>query len=231
VGVADAFAADLVGRLTAAFEAQRNPAYATAMAAYMRNQFPFIGIPTPQRRALSREVLTGIPRPTERQLAAVMRAVWALPEREYQYFGCDYSNGEVRVASPRYLVELRRRITTKSWWDTVDALVHSVATLLRASPELVTTMDEWIDDDNVWVARVAILHQLGAKNATDTERLFDYCTRRADHPDFFVRKAIGWALREYSKTDPDAVLTYVNTMDGRLSPLSRREALKRIASA
>jgi 3-methyladenine DNA glycosylase AlkD len=94
--------------------------------------------------------------------------------------------------------------------------------------ELVSEMDAWVDDDDIWVVRVAILHQLGYKHGTNADRLFDYCTRRASHPDFFVRKAIGWALREYSKTNADAVRRYVAEMDGTLSPLSRREALKRI---
>jgi 3-methyladenine DNA glycosylase AlkD len=123
---------------------------------------------------------------------------------------------------------LRWCVTHKSWWDTVDALAHSVGALVLRHPELQDEMDVWIADDDLWVARVAIIHQLGAKQATDTDRLFGYCTTRASHPDFFIRKAIGWALREYSKTDPDAVRQYVAGMGGKLSSLSRREALKRI---
>jgi 3-methyladenine DNA glycosylase AlkD len=197
------------------------------MRAYMRDQFPFLGIPTPQRRALSR-VVAGAERPTERELVRVMRACWKLPEREYQYFACDYAMRHARVCSPAFLPELRRCVTHKSWWDTVDALAHGVGALVLRHPALALEMDEWVADENVWVTRVAIIHQLGFKQATDADRLFDYCTRRATHTDFFVRKAIGWALREYAKTDPDAVRRYVAGPGARLSPLSRREALKRI---
>ncbi|MCU1428276.1 MAG: hypothetical protein JWL83_2276 [Actinomycetia bacterium] len=157
-----------------------------------------------------------------------MRASWALPEREYQYFACDYAGRHGRVCSARFVRNLRWCVMHKSWWDTVDALAHSVGALVLAHPDLVSEMDKWVDDGNLWVARVAILHQLAYKQHTDTGRLFDYCRRRADHPDFFIRKAIGWALREYSKTQPEAVARYVATMGDRLSPLSQREALKRI---
>lgn len=220
---------DLLARLVETFEAARDPARAAPMGAYMRDQFPFLGIPTPQRRALHREVVAGLPAPDERQLARVLRACWALAEREYQYFACDHVSRHVAGCSPAFLRELRWAITHKSWWDTVDALAPSVGRLVLAHPDLALEMDVWIDDTDVWVARVALLHQLRFKDRTDAERLFGYCTRRADHADFFVRKAIGWALREYSKTAPDAVRAYVDGMGDRLSPLSRREALKRIA--
>ena len=90
-------------------------------------------------------------------------------------------------------------------------------------------MDLWIRDSNLWVARVAILHQLQFKQATNEERLFRYCTIQAGHPDFFIRKAIGWALREYSKTAPDAVRAFVTEQAGVLSPLSQREALRHLS--
>jgi 3-methyladenine DNA glycosylase AlkD len=89
-------------------------------------------------------------------------------------------------------------------------------------------MDEWSAADDLWLVRTAILHQLRFKESTDADRLFAYCTRQAGHPDFFVRKAIGWALREYAKTDPEAVRGYVRTHEGRLSALSLREARKHL---
>src|SRR5690348_7290935 len=102
------------------------------MAAYMRDQFPFLGIPTPQRRALSREVLRDASRPTPRQLARIARACWALDAREYHYFACDYVNREVRSAPAPFLSTLRWLVTHKSWWDTVDSLAHSTGLLVRA---------------------------------------------------------------------------------------------------
>jgi 3-methyladenine DNA glycosylase AlkD len=221
---------DVLERLTAAFETNRDRVRAPQMAAYMRDQFPFLGIPTPERRALSRAVIASTPKPSERDLTRILRACWALDEREYQYFACDYVGRYVHACSARFVRELRFAITHKSWWDSVDALAPSVGALVVAHPRLVATMDAWIDERNRWLVRVAIIHQLRHKQHTDAERLFAYCTRRADHPDFFVRKAIGWALREYSKTAPDAVRHYVTGMGDRLSPLSRREALKRIVT-
>jgi 3-methyladenine DNA glycosylase AlkD len=95
-------------------------------------------------------------------------------------------------------------------------------------PALVSTMDEWAREENLWLVRTALLHQLRHKEATDSERLFRYCLLRADHPDFFIRKAIGWALREYAKTAPDRVRAFVRSHEARLSPLSVREALKNL---
>jgi 3-methyladenine DNA glycosylase AlkD len=213
--------------LTTAFERHRDPDAAVAMAAYMRDQFAFAGIQTPTRRALAREVLAGREPPSERELVRVARACWKRPEREYQYFACDYLVKYAKRCSPRLLGDLRWLVTHKSWWDTVDALAKTVGDLVRTHDVLRADMDQWVDDDNFWIARVAIIHQLGFKGATDADRLFGYCTRRAADTEFFIRKAIGWALREYSKTDPDAVRTYV-AAHPELSPLSKKEALRRI---
>jgi 3-methyladenine DNA glycosylase AlkD len=214
--------------LTAAFDRHRDPEAAVAMAAYMRNQFAFVGIQSPTRRSLAREVLAGREPPTERELVRLARACWKRPEREYQYFACDYVAKYAEKCSPRLLGDLRWLITHKSWWDTVDALAKAVGELVRVHDVLRADMDEWIDDENVWTARVAIIHQLGFKTNTDVERLFDYCTRRATDTEFFIRKAIGWALREYAKTDPDAVRAYVDA-HSELSGLSKKEALRRLS--
>jgi 3-methyladenine DNA glycosylase AlkD len=103
-----------------------------------------------------------------------------------------------------------------------------VGGLVAADPKLVADMDEWIVDEDMWVARTALLHQLRYKERTDTERLFAYCLRQSGHPDFFIRKAIGWCLREYAKTDPEAVRGFLAQEKGRFAPLSVREALKNI---
>lgn len=124
-----------------------------------------------------------------------------------------------------------RLVTTVSWWDTVDLLaVRVVGPLVAADRRLTAEMDAWITDDDLWVARTALLHQLGYKDRTDTGRLFGYCLRQSGHPDFFVRKAIGWSLREYAKTDPDAVRDFLARERGRFAPLTVREALKNIGA-
>lgn len=218
-----------MNRLTAVYPTGADAARAVQAAAYMKGVAPFLGIPTPQRRALSRTVLDGTGRPGEADCAAIALRCWELPEREYHYFAADYLRRHVGRCSSGFLPVTRHLVETVSWWDTVDALAaHVVGPLVAADPALTADMDAWIDDENLWVARTALLHQLRRKETTDAERLFGYCLRRAGHPDFFVRKAIGWALREYGKTDPDAVREFVEGARDRLSPLSVREALKNL---
>ncbi|GGX67773.1 hypothetical protein GCM10010515_39150 [Streptomyces fructofermentans] len=224
-----ALADTVLERLTATYAAAADPRRAASARAYMKDIAPFLGLTTPDRRALSRVVLAGTPRPEEADCVAVALRCWRLPEREYQYFAVDYLRRHVRRLSSGFLPVARRLVSTVPWWDTVDALAaHVVGGLVAADPALRADMDAWIEDDDLWIARTALLHQLRSKGDTDTERLFAYCVRQAGHPDFFIRKAIGWCLREYAKTDPDAVRAFVARERGRLSPLSVREALKNV---
>ena len=216
----------LVARLVTSFSAERDAQRAGPMAAYMRDQFAFLGIASTRRRELSREVTAGLPVPTEDELAEIACRCWALEQREYQYFACDYVRRHVKRCSAAFLQVLRELVVAKSWWDTVDSLAHAVGALVLAHPELRAEMDRWIDDANLWVVRVALIHQLDMKGRTDTRRLFDYCERRSAETDFFVRKAIGWALRQHAKTDPAAVRAFVEDHGAALSNLSRREAMK-----
>jgi 3-methyladenine DNA glycosylase AlkD len=220
---------EIMDRLFRAFEAARDPGRAAPMSAYMRDQFPFLGIPSPVQKALTRQVLAGLSRPAEPDLAAVALACWQRPEREYQYFACGWLRRHARGCSEQFIDTARRLIVTRSWWDTVDALAaHLVGPLVSQHPRLVAITDAWLTDPDRWLVRTAILHQLTFKEATDTSRLFRYCTSQSSHPDFFVRKAIGWALREYAKTDPAAVRMFVGTHQSRLAASSVREALKNL---
>ncbi|HEY0001699.1 MAG TPA: DNA alkylation repair protein [Actinoplanes sp.] len=219
----------LLARLDEGLSAAGDPVRAAGMAAYMRDQFPFAGVPSPTLRKLERVVLTGLPRPDEDDLRAVATQCWARPQREYQYFACDYLRTHVAVPGTGFLPLTRTLITTKAWWDTVDALAtRFVGGLVSRHPELTAEMDAWSADPDKWLVRTAILHQLHYGSATDTERLFGYCRRQAAHPDFFVRKAIGWALRHYARTDPDAIRAFLAANGDRLSPLSIREAAKHL---
>ncbi|MFD4557610.1 DNA alkylation repair protein [Streptomyces sp. NPDC058469] len=214
-------------RLTATYAAAADPERAVLMRAYMKDVAPFLGLTTPVRRALSRTVLEGTPRPDEADCTAIALRCWELPEREYQYFAVDYLRRHVKECTSGFLPVGRHLVSTIPWWDTVDALAsHVVGGLVAADPKLVTDMDAWIVDDDLWVARTALLHQLRYKEHTDTERLFAYCLHQSGHPDFFIRKAIGWCLREYAKTDPVAVRGFLAREKGRFAPLSVREALK-----
>jgi 3-methyladenine DNA glycosylase AlkD len=227
-GMSD-LAAVLTGRLTAEFEQARDPERAVGMAAYMRGRFPFLGLTSAVRRARARTALAGLPKPAGPELRDVALACWSLPEREYQQFACDYLTAHVTVAGPDLLDTVAELVTTKSWWDTVDPLATNVtAGLVRRHPALTARMDEWAGAGDMWLVRTAILHQLHYREATDTDRLFGYCARQAAHRDFFVRKAIGWALRQYARTDPGAVRAFLNDHAGVLSPLSVREASKHL---
>ncbi|MFF1921172.1 DNA alkylation repair protein [Streptomyces sp. NPDC058221] len=224
-----ALADTVLERLAALYPTAADPQRARSAAAYMKHVAPFLGIPATRRRALSRTVVEGTGRPGETDCAAVALRCWQLPEREYQYFAADYLRRHVARCSSGFLPVLRHLVSTVPWWDTVDVLAaHVAGPLVAADPALRQDMDAWIDDDNLWIVRTALLHQLRHKEATDTGRLFDYCLRRAGHPDFFIRKAIGWALREYAKTDPQAVRDFVDAAGDRLSPLSVREATKHL---
>jgi 3-methyladenine DNA glycosylase AlkD len=227
--VARPLADEVLDRLVRRYDAAREPERAVLAAAYMRDQFDFLGFPAPTQRALSRTVVQGLPAPAEDDLRSVALACWDLDEREYQYFACDWLRTHVAVPGPGFIATAHTLITTKSWWDTVDPLAtRFVGGLVRRHPLLVAEMDAWSADADMWLVRTAILHQLHYGADTDTERLFGYCSRQAGHADFFVRKAIGWALRHYARTDPDAVRGYVEKNRGRLSPLSVREATKHL---
>lgn len=228
--VPDSALADTVlARLTEVYPAAGDPFRAQEQIAYMKGVAPFLGIRTPERRALSRTVLEGTASPAEADCAAVALRCFALPEREYHYFAVDYLRRYVTRCGSGFLPVARRLVTTVSWWDTVDHLAaHVVGGLVAADPALAARMDDWIGDEDPWVARTALLHQLRFKGATDTERLFTYCLRRSADTDFFLRKAIGWALREYAKTGPGEVRAFVEENRDRLSPLSVREALKHL---
>jgi 3-methyladenine DNA glycosylase AlkD len=146
-----------------------------------------------------------------------------------QYVAADALRKHHRALEAAHLARLKGLIVDKSWWDTVDSLAtHSVGPLVSRNPELATVMDDWIGSDDIWLARTAILHQLSFKGSTDADRLFAYADRRAADTEFFIRKAIGWALRQYARTDPDAVRSFVASRESRLSNLTKREALKHL---
>jgi 3-methyladenine DNA glycosylase AlkD len=220
---------DLLSRLDAVLLPAADPVRAAAQAKYMRDQFPYLGLAAPALKKLERAALAGLPTPTEGELRAAALALWERDEREYQYVACSYLIRHVAVPGPGFLDVVRTLITTKSWWDTVDPLATRLTgDLVRRHPSLISEMDAWAHDDDKWLVRTAILHQLHYGEATDTDRLFRYCREQAAHRDFFVRKAIGWALRQYARTDSRAVRAFLDENRARLSGLSHREAAKHL---
>lgn len=221
----------LLDRLRVAFEAAQDVQRAASAAAYMRNLFPFMGIRMPELAVIYRDVTADLPPPTgDAELAAVALACWEASEREYQYIGTTYLRKHVRRATPAFMPTLERLVTTRSWWDTVDALATNVAgPLVSAYPALRAVMDHWVASEHIWLARAAILHQDRYRERTDPDLLFDYCLRRAGDREFFIRKAIGWALRSYAKVRPGPVARFLSEHGDALSGLSRREAERGVA--
>lgn len=217
---------DYIARLKAFFREQANATNALAMQKYMRYQFPFLGIKTPERRRLLRQFLEEHPL-EEQHLADVVRGLWHLPEREFHYVAMDLMLRYKKKGWERddvYLIE--ELIVQKSWWDTVDVLApNMMGPYVQQYPqEGRQAVERWVESDNKWLRRASIIFQLRYKEKTDEKLLFDHILRCKDAKDFFIQKAIGWALREYAKTNPQAVLQFVEKTE--LPPLSRREALK-----
>jgi len=159
--------------------------------------------------------------------------LWRLPEREYRYAAIDLLArhvGRLDLSAVAPLLALAQR---EPWWETVDGLAGIVGDVVRAGrrsdPDAQVTMDAALLHDCLWVRRIAMIHQLGWRLETDTIRLFGYAETLAPEGDFFIRKAIGWALRDYARWQPQAVRNFVAALGGRLSPLSAREATRRIS--
>lgn len=222
--------ADRIDDLRQALTDAADPAKAPLMAAYMKHRFPYLGVTTPERRAATKFFVADGHDATSSELLDAADACWAEPEREFHSVGADLLVRWVRSIDSSDLARVERLIRTNSWWDSVDAVaINVVGPMVLADGALSATMDQWIDDD-LWVARTAILHQLKFRGGTDADRLFGYVDRRAADTEFFIRKASGWALREYAKTDPDAVRSFVEDRGDRLSGLTRREALKHLGA-
>ncbi len=207
-------------------EQHGNAENAQAQKAYMRDKFDYFGMKAPVRKELTRDFLKAHGLPAQKDLAAFAHQMWAWPERELQYACIDILVKFKNKVGLEMLPVYRFLIENKSWWDTVDLIAsHLMGALVKKYPELQARMDAWSEEENFWIRRTAILHQLKYKEATDAQRLFTYCEKNLHDEEFFIRKAIGWALREYAKQNETAVRQFVADHPD-LSGLSKREALK-----
>jgi len=162
----------------------------------------------------------------EAEVVTAIEDLWTRPQREHRYAGCLLASRWAPKASPALVDHVARWITTDPWWDTCDPLARACAgQVVHRHPELRPTMDRWLAGDDVWFIRAALIHMGGWKRDIDRDWVFAACQARADHPDFFVRKAIGWILRDLAWVDPEAVAAFVASVP-ELSGLSKREALK-----
>ena len=199
-----------------------------AAAAYMRNQFEFLGIKTPLRRELARDLVNQSTDLSEPELIALCKELWSQREREFQYIACDLLAKNAKRLSPSYVKrEAPWFIKNKSWWDTVDSVRKSIEIVVSANPELKSEIEKWIVSNNIWMVRSALIHQLTLGSRTDAKLLFKFCEVQATEKEFFVAKGLGWALRSYSYVDPKAVKKFVKDHP-ELTPLAQREALKAI---
>jgi 3-methyladenine DNA glycosylase AlkD len=207
------------------FRMAANAEKAVSMSAYMRGQFPFLGIPTPERRRLSRGFLRSVGK-KKIDWEFVFKC-WEL-EREFQYLAMDYLDKHKVFLTAADIHKLRQLAISKSWWDTIDGLDRIIGDIALRSPEVNDTLLLWSTDDNFWLRRIAIDHQIGRKEKTDTVLLERIITNNLGQAEFFINKAIGWSLREYSKTNPNWVREFIGRYREKMAPLSVKEAGKYI---
>src|SRR3990170_4805181 len=209
------------------FEGNADPAQAGPMKKYMRDQFEYLGIKTPARSALQKQFISDHGLPALKDLDAIARELWGLLQREFQYAATSLIGQLESKLEVEFITTLEYLLVTKSWWDTVDTLAgNAVGTHFKRFPKVREKyLKKWRKADNFWLRRTALLFQLGYKKDTDFDLLCEIIHENLGSDEFFINKAIGWALRQYAHTNPITVRKFVRATK-ELHPLSRREALK-----
>lgn len=209
------------------FENSRNTQNAAAMSAYMKNKFDFYGIPSPERKELYKDFI--------KSEKAARKIDWELLDecyedehRELQYLVFDYLLAMQKYVNYEDIAKIKHYITTRSWWDTTDFLCKVIGDIGLRDKRVRRLMLEWSEDENIWLKRTAILHQITYKDKTDSEILKEIICICIGSDEFFINKAIGWALREYSKTNPAWVKKFIEKYKDALSSLSIKEASRYI---
>ena len=211
------------------FEQNANPSQAVPMKKYMRDQFEYLGIQTPKNVALQKEFYAEHGLPEIADLDPILRDLWALPQREFQYIAVGLLGKLNQQIPAKFIKTIEYLIVTKSWWDTVDSIAGgTVGIHFKRFPDVREKyLTKWRDSDNFWLRRTTILFQLGYKQETDFELLCKIIRENLGSREFFINKAIGWSLRQYARIDPKAVKKFVNATK-ELNSLSRREAIKHL---
>lgn len=199
---------------------------AKGMQKYMKDHFSFYGVNSPSRKQLLRTLFTSEGKPEPKVVRSLALLLWDEEEREMQYVGLDLLETIKRKLEPTDLQLIEALIIRKSWWDTVDLLASHLAGewLLQFPKNKEEILQKWFDSGNMWLQRTVLIHQLNYKQQTDELLLFSYIQKLNMSKEFFIRKAIGWALRQYAKTNPESVMEFVQKTP--MSPLSFREATK-----
>ncbi len=214
--------------LKLAFKKAANKQNAIGMKAYMLNQFEFYGIKTPERDAIVTSFLKTNRIQEEPLLKEVVQYMWDREEREWQYAAIDVFKSHRLLWKSRSIQLIQYCLTHKSWWDTVDGIGSDwIPTYFLIFPEKqISVTQKWNRSNNMWLQRSCILFQRSYKKNTNIQLLSEYIQQHQLSKEFFIQKAIGWALREYSKTNPEWVKSFVESQN--LAPLSKREAFKKI---
>jgi 3-methyladenine DNA glycosylase AlkD len=194
--------------------------------AYMKDIAPFLGVKTPERRRLFKEIYRELPVPTSKELGETARGLWKLREREYHYAACDLIDFFIESADKNFLKDyVEYLITQKSWWDTVDTLGSVAISPLTIKYPSVALMRSWNKSSNMWLNRAAIQHQRGRKTNTDIPLLLEFLNTHASESEFFIAKAIGWALRDLSRVNNSEVKKFLKAHP-ELNRVAVREAQK-----
>ena len=209
----------------------KNEEEAAKMSAYMLNKFKFIGIKTPERRKKFRDFFKEYKKDHEKSGKIdwiFIDKCWKNEYRELQYSALDYLQIVKELLTDKDIPRLKKLVLTKSWWDTIDYLDMIIGGIALKYPEINNVLLEWSVDENVWLRRIAIDHQLLRKEKTNIELLKKIIENNFEQTDFFINKAIGWALRDYSKTNPEWVRNFIEKNKEKMAKLSIREASKYI---
>lgn len=204
-----------------------DPLRAEGQMKYMRNKFAYYGLKAPEWVDILRGVFREWGLYSGAQLQTFVRMCYEEEYRELHYAGLQMMEKVIKKQEREFVDFLEECICTESWWDTVDWINKLVGIHFRRFPEIRKDyVRRWIEDDNFWLQRIAIIHQLMYREETDFALLKELILRRADSKEFFVRKAAGWALRQYSRYNPGGVVDFVEAHESVLSSLTRREALR-----
>jgi 3-methyladenine DNA glycosylase AlkD len=210
------------------FTLHADQSQALAMQKYLKNKFDFFGIKAPLRREISKHFIEKGNLPEMWDVLEIIDELWDQPQRELQYLAIELLRKYTRVSPPDWIDLYEKLITQKSWWDTVDGLAawHVGDHFLKFPDLMPVYTTKWMNSGNIWLQRTCLLFQLMYKEKTDFKLLASFIISLAGSKEFFIRKAIGWALRQYARTNPEVVLDFVNKQP--LAPLSYREAVRTI---
>jgi len=219
---------DFIETLTAEFQKNADSKIAAEQKAYMRDQFEYYGIKTPKRREIQKPFLVKQFLPSKKEGVEIVKLLWNKPQRDYHYVAQELLFKYARQMEKEDIAIFEFMVTNKSWWDTVDFIATKLmGGYFKIYPEKRKSfVEKWLKSDDIWLQRSALLFQLKYKKYLDTELLALTIERLLGSKEFFINKAIGWVLRDYSRVNPEWVLDYVSNTS--LSNLSKREALRLI---